>query len=245
MKNILIIGATSAIAIEAARLWAKEGNNLFLIGRNREDLNSISKDLIVLGANSVEYLVQDLTNYSEIEKNLETALNFLDKLDITLIAHGVLYESEKVLNDLELIEESIRVNFLSVVMFTNEISKILIKQRNGTIAVIGSVAGDRGRQSNYIYGSSKAAVEIYLQGLRQKLSKHRINVLCIKPGFVNTPMTKTIKKNILFVKPTVIAKDIINSINNKKSVIYTPKYWYYIMLIIRSIPEFIFKKMSL
>ena len=152
MKNILIIGATSAIAIEAARLWAKEGNNLFLIGRNREDLNSISKDLIVLGANSVEYLVQDLTNYSEIETNLETALNFLDKLDITLIAHGVLYESEKVLNDLELIEESIRVNFLSVVMFTNEISKILVKQRNGTIAVIGSVAGDRGRQSNYIYG---------------------------------------------------------------------------------------------
>ena len=241
----MIIGATSAIAIEAARLWAKEGNNLFLIGRNREDLNSISKDLIVLGANSVEYLVQDLINYSEIETNLETALNFLDKLDITLIAHGVLYESEKVINDLELIEESIRVNFLSVVMFTNEISKILIKQRNGTIAVIGSVAGDRGRQSNYIYGSSKAAVEIYLQGLRQKLSKHRINVLCIKPGFVNTPMTKTIKKNILFVKPTVIAKDIINSINNKKSVVYTPKYWYYIMLIIRSIPEFIFKKMSL
>jgi short-subunit dehydrogenase len=118
-------------------------------------------------------------------------------------------------------------------------------QRSGSIAVISSVAGDRGRQSNYVYGAAKGAVTLLLQGLRNRLSKSGVQVLTIKPGFVDTPMTAEFKKGALWAKPDDIAHGIVSAIDRRRDVVYLPGFWRLIMLIIRHIPEPIFKRMSL
>jgi decaprenylphospho-beta-D-erythro-pentofuranosid-2-ulose 2-reductase len=119
------------------------------------------------------------------------------------------------------------------------------QNETGTIAVISSVAGDRGRKSNYVYGSAKGGLTIFLQGLRNALSGSGVHVLTIKPGFVDTPMTNDFTKGLLWAKPEKVAKDIKRAIDKKKNIIYTPWFWRWIMLIIRLIPESVFKKMNL
>ena len=138
---------------------------------------------------------------------------------------------------------SCNTNALSVISLLTLLANHFEEKKSGTIAVITSVAGDRGRQSNYIYGASKAMVSVFLQGLRNRLFHSQVNVLDIKPGFVDTPMTAHIKKGgPLWAKPEAVAKDIVNAIEKKKDLLYTPFFWRYIMLIIRNIPECIFKK---
>ena len=119
------------------------------------------------------------------------------------------------------------------------------ERKYGCIAVISSVAGDRGRQSNYIYGTAKGALTLFLQGLRNRLARSNVQVLTLKPGFVDTPMTAHLKKGLLFVSPETIAKGILRSIQKKKNEVYLPWFWYFIMKIIKTIPEFIFKRMKL
>ena len=136
-------------------------------------------------------------------------------------------------------------NFISVVSLLTQLANHFSAKKSGTIAVISSVAGDRGRQSNYIYGAAKGALSVLLQGLRNRLYSDNVHVLTIKPGFVDTPMTSEIKKNFLFVKPEYVAAAIKSAVEKKKDVIYVPWFWRYIMLIIKLIPEFIFKRLSL
>ena len=142
-------------------------------------------------------------------------------------------------------QDEINLNYLSVVSVLTGFSQVMVQQAAGTIAVISSVAGDRGRKSNYVYGSAKSGLSIFLQGLRNSLADKGVNVLTIKPGFVDTPMTTEFKKGLLWVKPDKIARDIVKAINRKKDIIYTPWFWRWIMLIIKLIPEKIFKKMNL
>jgi decaprenylphospho-beta-D-erythro-pentofuranosid-2-ulose 2-reductase len=125
------------------------------------------------------------------------------------------------------------------------LAKQLEQQGHGCIAVISSVAGDRGRQSNYVYGTAKGALSIFLQGLRNRLGKTGVQVLTIKPGFVDSPMTKDFDKGLLWVKPAMIAQGILRAIEKKKEVVYLPFFWRYIMLIIKMIPEKIFKRLTL
>jgi len=244
--KILIVGATSAIAQETARLFAAEGNTLFLVARNANKLQAVADDLRVRGAAKVDTAVLDLNELSEHAALLQKATQSLDGLDIALIAHGTLGNQEASQADFNVARQELKTNFLSVVSLLTLIANQFEAQKSGVIAVISSVAGDRGRGSNYVYGTAKAGVSAFLQGLRNRLSKAGVSVITIKPGFVDTPMTAHIdKKGPLFVGPEVIAKGIYQAILNKKDVVYLPAFWFGIMSLIIHIPESIFKKLSL
>jgi hypothetical protein len=162
-----------------------------------------------------------------------------------LIAHGILGEQKKAEEDFHLALGELNTNAISLFSLLTHIANRLETQRYGSIAVIGSVAGDRGRQSNYIYGTAKGAVALFLQGLRQRLYKSGVHVLTVKPGFIDTPMTNQFSKGLLWSRPEAVARAIDAGIRKRRSVIYVPAYWRLIMAVIRSIPEVIMKRVVL
>lgn len=245
MQRILIIGATSAIAEAAARLWAAGGNALFLVGRRTERLEAIAADLRVRGASLVGVYALDANDIAVHAGMLDAAEGLLGGLDIALIAHGTLPDQKACERSVGLTLKEISTNGLSVVALATLLGERFEQRGSGTLAVIGSVAGDRGRQSNYVYGAAKGMVGLFLQGLRNRLSKKGVQVLTIKPGFVDTPMTAAFKKSVLWAQPDDIAAGILKAIEKKSDVAYLPGFWWAIMAIIRHIPESIFKKLSL
>ncbi|NLF25447.1 MAG: SDR family NAD(P)-dependent oxidoreductase, partial [Deltaproteobacteria bacterium] len=162
--------------------------------------------------------------------------------DTVLVAYGSLPDQQACQADYSSAEQAFKVNFLSVVSLLTFVANVFEAKRCGTIAVISSVAGDRGRQSNYIYGTAKGALSIFLQGLRNRLHAAGVTVVTIKPGFVNTPMTAGLAKGALFVGPEVIARGIFKAIDKSKDVVYLPWFWFLIMALIKAVPEFIFKR---
>ena len=242
-KNILIIGATSAIAESVARLYAIDGANLYLIARNEPRLTTMAHDLRVRGAASVVVTTFNVDDFSAHQTIIDKAYEALKTIDIVLIAYGNLPDQkamEKSAGDAII---ACNTNAISVISFLTILANRFEESKQGTIAVITSVAGDRGRQSNYVYGASKAMVSVFLQGLRNRLYHSNVNVLDIKPGFVDTPMTAHIQKSgPLWAQPNEVAKDIVKAIEKKKNILYTPFFWRYIMLIICSIPECLFKR---
>ena len=245
MKKILIIGATSAIAQEVAALYADSGSQLCLVARNTEKLEQVAQDLRVHGATAVETFSSDLTDTTCHDEIMRVADKALGNIDITLIAHGTLPEQKDCENSVEQTIQELQVNFLSTVSLLTLLANYFEKQGKGCITVLSSVAGDRGRQSNYVYGAAKGGLSIFLQGLRNRLSKAGVGVLTIKPGFVITPMTAEFKKGVLWAQPKRVAEAIVSAIQKRKNVVYVPWFWRWIMLVIRSIPESIFKRMSL
>lgn len=245
MKNILIVGATSAIAQSTARLYAAKKAKFFLVARNEEKLTIVTNDLNTRGACDVENFVLDINDLEKHKAAISEALSFLGSIDLLLIAHGTLPNQDKCNSDTLYLLEEFHTNATSTMSFLQQISTQFVQQNKGSIAVITSVAGDRGRQSNYLYGAAKATISTYLSGLRNRLSKNNVQVLDIKPGFVDTPMTADIKKGALWAQPDDIAQGIERALTKGKDVVYLPFFWRYIMLIIRNIPEFIFKKLSL
>jgi short-subunit dehydrogenase len=245
MKKILILGATSAIAQAVAKRFASKGGSLFLVARDKEKLKAIEDDLRVRGAKIVESKVADLNDCSKHQEIIDSAIQVLSGLDVALIAYGVLGDKAACEEDYLLAEKILKTNFLSVISLSILLKKYFMKQKKGCLAVISSVAGDRGRQSNYIYGSSKGGLNIFLGGLRNRLAPFGVQVLTINPGFVDTPMTADMKKGILFVSPDFIAKGIDRAITKGKDIVYLPWVWRPIMIVIRMIPEFIFKKLRL
>jgi decaprenylphospho-beta-D-erythro-pentofuranosid-2-ulose 2-reductase len=169
----------------------------------------------------------------------------MDGLDTVLIAHGTLSDQERAQTDVNYALSEISTNGTSVIALMSVAGEQLALQGRGAIAVISSVAGDRGRQSNYVYGSAKALVSTFASGLRQRLSKKGVHVITVKPGFVDTPMTAHLKKGALWAKPDQVAKDISQAIDKGRTIVYTPGFWRLIMLIIKHIPEFVFIKLSL
>jgi short-subunit dehydrogenase len=244
MQKILIIGASSAIAEASARLWAARGAALFLVGRNAARLEAIAADLRVRGAASVACWVMDANEVAAHSAMLAAASNALGGLDIALIAHGTLPDQKACEGSVEMTLAEIGTNGLSVVALATLLGEKFAQQGSGTLAVIGSVAGDRGRQSNYVYGAAKGMVSLFLQGLRNRLSQKGVQVLTIKPGFVDTPMTASFKKNALWAQPEAIAAGILRAIEQKRDEVYLPGFWWAIMLVVRHIPEAIFKKLS-
>ncbi|MDH3346672.1 MAG: SDR family oxidoreductase [Desulfobulbaceae bacterium] len=245
MKKILIIGATSAIAEAVARLFAKQGNRLYLLARNKERLTAMATDLTIRGAEAVNYASIDVNNFYDHSLLLNEAIEKLDGIDIVLIAHGTLPSQKICENDFGTTLKEFNTNGLSTLSLLTHLANYMESKNHGTIAVISSVAGDRGRQSNYIYGAAKGMVTIFLQGLRNRLQNSGVQVMTIKPGFVDTPMTVDFKKGLLWASPDQVASDIIKGIDKKCDTLYTPFFWRYIMLIIKAIPENIFKKLSL
>ena len=246
MKRILVIGATSAIATACCRLWAEQGHELFLVARDAEKLQQTAQDLEARGAKSVNSFTMDVLDTPQHALMLQQCISTHRQIDIALVAHGTLPDQAACEQDAELALQEFSINGSSVISLLSLLAEQFTLQRCGSLAVISSVAGDRGRPSNYLYGSAKAAVSAFCEGLHARLFKIGVHVITIKPGFVDTPMTQglTLPK-VLVVPPEYVAKQIVSAINNKKAVLYTPRFWALIMLIIRSIPNFIFKRLNL
>ena len=245
MQRVLIIGASSAIAEATARRWAARGAALFLVGRKAERLEQIAADLRVRGAASVACQAQDACARDAHETMLCAAEQAMGGLDVALIAHGSLPDQKACEASVELTLQEIDTNALSVIALLTRLATRFEAQGHGSLAVISSVAGDRGRQSNYVYGAAKGMLTLFLQGLRNRLAKKGVHVLTVKPGFVDTPMTASFKKGALWASPDAIAQGIVSAIDKKRDVVYLPGFWWLIMTLIRHIPERIFKKLSL
>lgn len=244
-KRIIITGAGSAIAQAVARRYVTPESRFFLIDRNSELLEAIAADLRVRGAAVVTTAVADLQDYDQHGALLEQAEEAVGGADLFFVAHGTLPQQHEVERSWPKTHEALAINQLSALSLLTQMAQRMEERRGGTIAVIGSVAGDRGRRSNYIYGTAKGALAIFLQGLRHRLAAAGVQVLTVKPGFVDTPMTVDFKKGLLWVKPTVVAKDIIRAIERERTVVYTPRRWWWIMTLIRAIPERLFVKTKL
>lgn len=245
MKKILIIGAGSAIAEATARMFAERGDSLFLVGRKANVLETMCADLKVRGAGAVGMHTLDANDSSAHEAMLQDAQLSLGGLDVVLIAHGTLSDQKKCERSVELTMQEINTNALSAVAILTRVANTFEALEAGTIVVISSVAGDRGRQSNYVYGSAKALVTAFTSGLRQRLFKSGVSVVTIKPGFVDTPMTAAFPKGALWAKPQKIAAGIVSAVDRSGTVLYLPSFWRPIMFIIRCIPESIFRKLKL
>ena len=245
MKRVLIIGATSAIAEHCARIWASKGDAMHLVARNEQHVQAIASDLTVRGASEVTTYCLDLNNVDRHEELLSAATDALGSVDIVLIAHGTLSNQKTCELSVEETLKEIQTNAISTISLLTLIANKFEAKKSGTICAISSVAGDRGRASNYVYGSAKAMVTAFTSGLRQRLYKSNVSVVTVKPGFVDTPMTICFKKGLLWAKPNVVAATIVKAIDKKKTEVYVPAFWWLIMHLILSIPTFIFQKMRL
>jgi len=245
VKQVAIFGATSSIATACARRWAAQGASFFLVGRSTEKLMQVADDLRARGA-TVHTHVLDLTQLDQQRAMLEACYGALGRVDIALVAHGTLPDQPACEQDAQLAVKEFASNGLSVIALLTELAGRMVAQQTGCIAVISSVAGDRGRPSNYLYGAAKSAVTTFCSGLRARLFKAGVHVLTIKPGFVDTPMTQGLAlPPLLLATPDQVAADILKAIEKRRDTLYTPWFWRYVMLIIRHIPSAIFKRLSL
>ncbi|WP_434997435.1 SDR family oxidoreductase [Vibrio scophthalmi] len=246
MRKVLIVGATSAMAEAVARKFAQQNDRLFLVGRNKDKLSVIASDLLVRGADKVAIFEMDANDIAKHNDMLKQAQIDLEGLDTVLIAHGTFSDQKSCEQNVQTMLQELNTNGISTIALLTKIANIFEQQKMGTIGVISSVAGDRGRSSNYVYGSAKAAVSTFLEGLRVRMFKADVHVIDIRPGFVATPMTKDLNlPKSLTVTADVVALDIVRAFEKKKNVLYTPFFWRYIMLIIKSIPPAIFNRLSL
>jgi short-subunit dehydrogenase len=227
------------------RPLAARGATFFLVARNGEKLTAVASDLRTRGAAGVYSCVMDLDDTAAHDAMLAEASQKLDTIELALLAHGVLGDQEKAEASFEVAEAILKTNFLSVVSLITWLANYFEKSRQGTLAVISSVAGDRGRKSNYVYGTSKGALNIFLEGVRNRIDRHGVHVLTIKPGFVATPMTAHLPQNALFAHPAVVGQGILHAIATGSDVVYVPRIWSLIMFAIRSVPNFLFKRLNL
>lgn len=243
MQRILIVGATSAIAEATARVYASRGAALFLVGRDIDRLAAIAADLQVRGAAKVVCHRLDVNDHHAHSAMLDAAWDALAGIDVALVAHGTLPDQAACNASMKLTLHEFATNGTSTIALAAALAERL--RAPATLAVVSSVAGDRGRASNFVYGSSKAAVSAYLSGLGQSLHPTGVNVLTIKPGFVDTPMTQNFKKGALWAKPEHVAKGIVRAVDRRRTVAYLPWFWWAIMTVIKCIPESVFRKLKL
>lgn len=245
-KTALIIGATSGIAMAVCQKLAEEHHHLFLVARNPQRLMQLKDDLVAKYSIKVETLVMDGVAVEQQQQMLDQATKTLGHIDIALIAYGVLPTIPVEEQTIAYVASQFEVNGSSTVALLAMLRPVFDKQKFGSIAVISSVAGDRGRRSNFLYGSAKAAVTAYASGLRAYFSDKGVNVLTIKPGFVDTAMTAHVaSKGMLWASPNKVATDIVTAIYKRKAVVYTPVFWWPIMFIIKHLPESIFKRLNI
>lgn len=242
--KLLVLGATSAIAMATMRLYARRGASFYLVARNEEKLSLVAADVQVRGAAAVHTGVMDLDRTEYHTALLQDAHEKLQGIDVALIAHGVLGDQAAAEQDYRVAEQVIRTNLLSSVSLVTWLANYFVAQKRGTIAVISSVAGDRGRKTNYVYGTTKAALSTFLQGVRNRVDRVGVNVITIKPGFVATPMTAHLPGGTLFATPQAIATGIAAAIDRRKDVVYLPGYWWWIMSAVRLLPERVFKRLN-
>jgi len=244
-RKILVLGATSGIAEATCRIWASQGASLFLVARNAEKLAAVAADLKTRGASYVDTAVADLDDTDQHPDLLAHAINSLTGMDIAYLAYGILGDQTEAERDFNTAAQILHTNFVAPVSLLTWLANFCVQRRAGTLAVISSVAGDRGRKSNYLYGSSKAGLSAFLGGLRNRVDREGVTVLTIKPGPVKTAMTTNMPKSEKFADVESVAESIVSAIDKRKDILYVPFQWQPIMFIIRNIPERIFKKLNL
>ena len=248
-QHILIIGATSAIAERCARRWAARGaSSIVLVARDEAKLNRVQEDLrarspaVELGSQ----VCADFLEPASIEAQLDQAFA-RNVPDMVLIAHGDLPDQTACQSDLHQARKAIEVNGLSPVLWAESAVRRLLQHNvPGMVAVIGSVAGDRGRQSNYVYGAAKGLVERYVQGLQHRLAGTAVRASLIKPGPTATPMTAHLQaQGQKMASADDVADCIVKGLLAGRHVIYTPPIWWVIMMVIRHLPRFVFNRMKI
>ena len=242
--NIVIFGATSAIAIAVARRYAERGATFYLVARDAARLEELQKDLKVRGAQTVGNAVADLTDTTQHAALVAHACDQLGSVDLALSCYGELPEQSECERNTEALMKCFELNASSVLSLLTELANALEPQKKGQLAVITSVAGDRGRRSNYAYGASKAAVSAFIEGLRGRLHGSGVGVVDIRPGLVDTPMTAHLPKGPLFSSPAKVAHHIVRGLDRNRQLIYAPGYWRWIMLVVRLIPIRIFRRLN-
>jgi short-subunit dehydrogenase len=241
--RIALFGATSAIAEACARRYAQRGARLCLIGRDSPRLESIAADLRIRGASEVQVQVIDLADTEALPAVVEQVWSHWQGLDLALLAHGSLPDQARCEHEPGYALQQFHLNASAPIALLLELALRFEAHGSGSLAAIGSVAGDRGRASNGLYGSAKAAVETALSALRQRLLRSGVNVLLIKPGWVDTPMTAAFRKGPLWVSPQRVADDIVAAVDRRRRVIYTPWFWWPIAAMIRALPEIVFQRL--
>lgn len=241
----LVVGATSAIAQAVARLLAQRGSSFYLVARNESCTRAVVDDLLVRGAGSVHSEQMDANDLAAHGPMLKRAAEVLGGVDTVIIAHGSLGDQHVCEQSVQAMLSEISTNGLSVLSLATLVGSYMAERGCGTLVVLSSVAGDRGRQSNYVYGSAKALVTTFLSGLRQRLHRRGVTVITVKPGPVDTPMTAGMEKGRLWSDPAHVAVAIVRAIDRHSSVVYVPGYWRPIMAVIRSIPERAFQRLAL
>jgi short-subunit dehydrogenase len=244
-KKILVLGATSGIAEATCRIWAAQGASLFLVARNAEKLAAVAADLKTRGAAYVGTAVADLDDTEKHPALLAHAINSLAGMDVAYLAHGVLGNQAQAEQDFHTAEQILHTNLTAPVSLLTWLANFCVQRHAGTLAVISSVAGDRGRKSNYVYGASKAGLSAFLGGLRNRVDREGVTVLTIKPGPTRTAMTAGMKGSEKFADVNAVAKTIVAAVESGKDTLYVPFQWQPIMFVIRNIPESVFKKLNL
>jgi decaprenylphospho-beta-D-erythro-pentofuranosid-2-ulose 2-reductase len=243
--KVLVLGATSGIAEATCRIWATQGASLFLVARNADKLAAVAADLTVRGASSVGSTVADLDDTEAHPALLAHAINSLGGLDVAYLAHGILGDQPAAEQDFNTAAQILHTNLMAPVSLLTWLANYCVQRHAGVLAVLSSVAGDRGRKSNYVYGSSKAGLSAFLAGLRNRVDREGVTVLTIKPGPTKTAMTAAMPGNEKFADVNSVAQTIVKAIAAKKDNLYVPFQWQPIMFIIRNIPDRIFKKLNL
>lgn len=246
MQKVIVLGATSTIAQELERLLASDGAHLLLVARSPERLAALQADLSVRGAGEVHTFAADLRETARHCEILEWATKSCPDFDTVVLAYGSMRDQEDCARRTDWVLDELFTNFVSAASLLTVFAKHFEDRRRGCIAAITSVAGDRGRRSNYVYGSAKGGLSLFLQGLRSRLSTSGVRVLTIKPGPVKTAMTDHMKQTGIFADVSVVAQDIHDALQEGSTeVLYTPRRWRYIMAGIRAIPERVFKRFAM
>jgi len=243
--QILILGATSSIARATAAVFASEGHPLYLAGRDLKDLSRLASDLEIRHGVPVKFGYFDAEDYGSHDHFLRDVIQQMGGLEGVIVAFGYLGNQSVAIRDFKEGEAIIRRNFTGACSILSHCADYLESRRKGFIIGISSVAGDRGRQSNYFYGAAKGGLSLYLQGLRNRLFPSGVRVITIKPGFVDTAMTFGMPGLFLVASPGYVGKRIAWSLRKSKDVVYVPWFWRYIMWVIKLIPEPVFKRLKL
>jgi decaprenylphospho-beta-D-erythro-pentofuranosid-2-ulose 2-reductase len=245
MRKVVVLGATSGIALEVQRQLAGQGCDLLLVARSAQRLAELQADLIIRGAQQVFAYAADLSCIQQHAAIFDFACRTFSDFDTVLLAYGSMRNQKHSETSVDVLLEELQVNFVSATAILTLFAADLERRRTGCLAAITSVAGDRGRRANYVYGSAKGALSLFLQGLRSRLHPAGVSVITIKPGPVQTPMTDDLPNSAGFADPEQVARDIVRALKRRSpDVLYTPRVWRYVMTAVQQIPEGIFKRLS-
>jgi decaprenylphospho-beta-D-erythro-pentofuranosid-2-ulose 2-reductase len=247
LRRIVIVGATSAIAQHCARLWLLERPaNMTLVGRDADALGRVAADLKVRSPQSIIEVAQAHFGDTADVERIATVTAAQGAIDVVLVAHGSLPEQAACERDLAACQEALTINATSPALFAEAFAGRMAQAGHGTLAVIGSVAGDRGRKSNYVYGAAKGLLARYCEGLQHRMAGTAVRIVLVKPGPTDTPMTAGLKQKGARLAPVEdVARRIVQGIAEGNPVVYAPRRWWFVMLIVRHLPRFVFHKLNI